>query len=104
MPGKVGLACVRQEASVSLYVGFSMGLFECLYNLKAGFPLRDGCKRARQRLYPSDDVSSHIASHFCYILWLEGNKKKKKKKGISKSNPHSWGGEERTVKEFADLF
>jgi len=100
-----GGAGLCQAGGLSFYVGFSMGLFECLYNMKAGFPLRGGCRRARQRLYPFDDFSSHKASHFCYILWLEGNqKKKKKKKGIIKSNPHSWRGEERTVKEFADLF
>jgi len=62
--------------------------FECLYNMKAGFPLRGGCRRARQRLYPFDDFSSHKASHFCYILWLEGNQKKKKKRRESLSPTH----------------
>lgn len=68
-----GGAGLCQEASVPLDVGFPVGLLECLHNMKAGFPLRGGCKRAKQRLYPFDDFASHIASHFCYILWLEGN-------------------------------
>jgi len=83
-----GGAGLCQAGGLSFYVGFSMGLFECLYNMKAGFPLRGGCRRARQRLYPFDDFSSHKASHFCYILWLEGNQKKKKKRRESLSPTH----------------